>query len=80
MIDEQQLNINTTEAKLLFDIRQELREIKEALCSIAKNTEPKEEVKPKKIVAKSKVTKPKSKLVKKAVTDKHPKGERKNEN
>ena len=62
MISEQQLNINTTEAKLLYDIRQELREIKEALCSIAKNTEPKEEVEPKK--AKVIIPKPKVALVK----------------
>jgi len=54
MIHEDQLNINSTDSKLLFDIRSEIRTTNElltkqleVLCAIAKHTERKEEVKPK---------------------------------
>lgn len=56
MITEEQLNINSTETKLLYDVRSELREIKNVLCSIAKGAGPKKEVKSK-VVVKPKTTK-----------------------
>jgi len=62
MITEDQLSINSTESKLLYDIRSEMQKTNEllsqqlkALCAIAKHTEPKEEVKP----VKPKMDKPK---------------------